>query len=514
MVRRAGGALLAALPVDRQGGQALGAQLYVALRDLILSGGLAPGARLPSSRTLAQDLGVSRTTVVGAYERLVSEGLIEARVGAGSHVAQVLQGDLPPTARPATPGLASPGPATPGPAVPPAPRLSRAAAAALKAATARDRLPGAPGAFVSGLPELDAFPMAQWARLSARHWRSQRSAVMGYGPPGGDPALRAAIAGHLRLNRGITCRAEQVFVTAGAQQAFRLIGSTILNPGDAVWFENPGALGARNALAASGARLVPVPVDADGLVVEAGLRQAPGFRLAFVTPSHQQPLGSVLSLERRLALLAAARAADAWVVEDDYDGEFFFGRQPLPTLQGIDRGGRVIYVGTFSKSLFPALRLGFMLLPEALVAPFSAVLAAAGPGVPAVTQAVVADFITEGHFATHIRRMRKLYAERHMVLRTEMEAALGDRLTLMPCASGLHTVALLPAGLDEGAVAAAAAARGLHTGPLAQYAIAPLDQQGLVLGFGCLRPSLIRRGVAGLAAALGDVAARGGHDRH
>ena len=492
MVKRARGALLEAISIDRTGGRKLGVQLYEALRDLILAGDLAPEARLPSSRMLAQELNLSRTTVVGAYERLEAEGLVEARIGAGSRVARVLQTE-------------GPGPApAPGAAVAQTqpPRLSRAVTAALSLSESRDRLPRAPGAFVTGLPDIDSFPMAQWARLSARHWRQSRARAMGYGRAGGDPALREAIAAHLRLNRGIACDPEQVFVTAGAQQAFQLIGSALLDPGDPVWFENPGAIGARNALIAAGATLVPVPVDAEGLVVSAGLERAPGFRLAFVTPSHQQPLGSVMSLQRRLQLLSAAQTAGAWIIEDDYDGEFFFGPRPLPTLAGIDRTGRVIYVGTFSKSIFPALRLGFMLVPEALAGVFRAVFETSAPGVPAMTEAIVTDFIAEGHFSAHIRRMRRLYRERHEALCTAADAVLGDRLGLVRAESGLHTVGLLGDGLDEAAVAAAAAARGLQLSPLARYAIAPVGRQGLVIGFGSIRTAEIRRGIDRLAAAL------------
>ena len=248
--------------------------------------------------------------------------------------------------------------------------------------------------------------MAQWARLAARHWRSARADVMGYGEPFGHKPLRQAIALHLRANRGIACDAEQIFIVGGAQQAFHLIGSTLLDPGDKVWFENPGAIGARNSLIASGADLVPVPVDEQGLRVADGLGLAPQFRLAFVTPSHQQPLGTVMSLERRFALLHAAEQAGAWIIEDDYDGEFSFGGPPLPTLKSVDATGLVIYVGTFSKSLFPSLRLGYLLAPPALVETFNIITSKLLHGVPTGTQAVVADFIDDGHFGAHLRRMR------------------------------------------------------------------------------------------------------------
>lgn len=492
MVKRARGALLAAIEIDQNSSQTVGTQLYVALRDLILSGGFTAEDRLPSTRTLARELGLSRTTVVGVFERLIAEGLIESSIGSGTFVSAALNADRPQP-------LPEPEPAT-------APqqrlRLSRTIADAVERYGPRRRLPNAPRAFITGLPDLHDFPMAQWARLSAKHWRGARSDVMGYGDSAGDPRLREAIATHLRLNRGITCEADQVFIVGGAQQAFQMIGAVLLNAGDRVWFENPGAIGARNSLIASGANLIPVPIDVEGLSVAEGLRRSPDFRLVFTTPSHQQPLGSIMSLERRLSLLSAAQKAEAWIIEDDYDGEFFFGRQPLPTLKSIDRAGRVIYVGTFSKSIFPSLRLGFMLLPEALADVFSVVSDAFIQGVPTAAQAVVTDFITEGHFSTHIRRMRRLYAERHAALLDGARRELHGLLDLVPAGSGLHTVGFLPPEIDERAAAAAAAAAGIAVSPLARYCIEPCSRSGLVIGFGSIRPAEIRAGVRALRGAL------------
>jgi GntR family transcriptional regulator/MocR family aminotransferase len=373
----------------------------------------------------------------------------------------------------------------------------------------RPRLPHAPRAFVTALPAFDAFPMAQWARLAAKHWRDGRDCVMGYGPPCGYAPLREAVAAHLRANRGVACETEQIFIVGGAQQAFHLIGTVLLNPGDKVWFENPGAIGARNSLLACGAELVPVPVDGEGLRVEEGLRRSRDFRLAFVTPSHHQPLGHVMSLERRFALLRSAEQAGAWIVEDDYDGEFFFGRRPPPTLKSVDRTGLVIYVGTFSKSLFPALRLGFILSPPSLVETFERVSAAFAPGVPTSNQAVVAEFIEEGHFATHIRRMRRIYEERHATLCEAAGRELGGLLEVVPSESGLHTIGRLPSDLSEVAVARAAAERGVVVSPIARFSIEPIADKGLVLGFGGIAPAAIRRGVAVLGEALRDQAKRG-----
>jgi GntR family transcriptional regulator / MocR family aminotransferase len=491
MVKRAGGALLLSIAIDHGSTRPISTQLYVILRDLMLSGAIAAGIRLPASRTLARDLGVSRTTVIDAFDRLIAEGLAEARVGSGTFVSDVLNAERP-RQRPVegrAPDRTKPS-------------LSKAMDWAVDRFSDRPRLPYAPRAFVTALPAFDAFPMAQWARLAAKHWRGSRADVMGYGAPFGHAPLREAIAAHLRANRGIACEMEQIFIVGGAQQAFHLIGTVLLNPGDKVWFENPGAIGARNSLLACGAELVPVPVDGEGLRVDDGLKRSREFRLVFVTPSHHQPLGHVMSLERRFALLRSAEQAGAWIIEDDYDGEFFFGRRPLPTLKSVDRTGLVIYVGTFSKSLFPALRLGFMLVPPSLVDVFKKVSAAFVQGVPTSVQAVVAEFIEEGHFATHIRRMRRIYEERHEALYEAAQRELGGLLDVVRTDSGLHTIGYLPGHLSEIAVARAAEARHIVVSPIARFSIEPTAVNGLVLGFGGVKPPEIRSGVAVLREAL------------
>jgi GntR family transcriptional regulator/MocR family aminotransferase len=496
MVKRAGGALLLSIVIDPRSPRSVSSQLHGALRELILSGSFAVGERLPASRTLARELSLSRTTVIEAFDRLTAEGLIESRVGAGAFVSRALD-----TERPRAP------PREAAAAVPMAtPQLSRTMTQAVSRFGDRARLPTEARAFTTALPAFEAFPVAQWARLSARHWRTPRHQVMGYGEPGGQAALRQAIALHLRANRGIACDAQQIFIVGGAQHAFHLVGSMLLNPGDKVWFENPGAIGARNSLIAAGAELVPVPVDEHGLRVAEGLRLAPMFRLAFVTPSHQQPLGMAMSLQRRFELLQAAAQAGAWIIEDDYDGEFSFGGPPLPTLKSVDATGLVIHVGTFSKSLFPSLRLGYLLAPPALVEPLDAIMARLMHGVPTHTQAVVADFIGEGHFAAHIRRMRRLYAERHEALCSAAAAQLGGALAVERSSSGLHTVGWLRAGHDEAAVVAAAAQRQVTVSSIARYTIAPRaagDSPGLVLGFGGVTPAEIERGVGVLAQVFG-----------
>ncbi|TQV75714.1 PLP-dependent aminotransferase family protein [Denitrobaculum tricleocarpae] len=502
MVKRSGGALLLSLHIDRESGRLVTTQVFTAIREMILSGGLNAGERLPASRTLAKDLGISRTTVIEVFERLAAEGLIESRTGAGTFVSDALRENRPAAASPPTDAAQQPLSK---------PRLSRTIARASE--MFNERLPHKPRAFTTAMPAFDAFPLALWSRQMSKHWRDQRNIVMGYSDPHGYGPLRRAVASHLRANRGIACEPEQIFIVGGAQQAFYLIGSLLLDLNDKVWFENPGAIGARNSLVACGANLIPMPVDDHGLMVEEGLRLAPDFRLAFVTPAHQQPLGSTMSLERRFALLKAADKAEALIIEDDYDGEFCYGGHPQPTLKSVDATGRVIYVGTFSKTLFPALRLGYFVSPPALVDVFNQVSNAFLQGVPSANQAVVASFMEEGHFAAHIRRMRKIYAERHQVLCDAAREHLSGLLEIVPTDTGLHTIGLLPDDLRENEAAAAAGQKGITVTPIERFSIAPTQRNGLVLGFSGIKPPDIVAGVTTLASALEGVHPNAGTGR-
>lgn len=491
MVKKSGGALLLSLNLDHAAPRSLSRQLVVALREMILSGALRAGDRLPATRIIAKDLGVSRTTVVEAFERLAVEGLIVSRTGAGSFVSEALAGHDRSSAGSASSHAAKSRQSQ---------RLARVVARGSSAFF--ERLPHIPGAFTTALPAFDAFPMALWSRHVAKHWRAHRDVVMGYGSAHGYFPLRRAIAAHLRANRGISCDAGQVFIVNGAQHGFQLIGSMLLDPGSSVWFENPGAIGARNCFAAAGAKLEPVPVDDEGIIVEEGLRRAPRFHLAFVTPSHQQPLGCTMSLRRRFALLAAAEAADAWIIEDDYDGEFCYRGQPPPTLKSIDVNGRVIYVGTFSKTLFPALRLGYVLSPPPLVETFERFMEASFPGVASNPQAVVADFMDEGHFSAHIRRMRKLYAERHDALQQAARNELRGLIEIAGTDTGLHATGHLRPEISQVAAAEQAWARQITVAPLSRYCLDPISANGLVLGFSGVRPEEIKRGAGVLAEVL------------
>ena len=488
MVKRAAGALLSAIRIDHGSSRLLATQIVSSIRDIILTGGLRAGDRLPATRTLANDLGVSRTTMVEVFERLTAEGLLEGRTGAGTFVSQSVQIGHPAkeTENEGPEPQADSGFPSPAPV----------------GLAFIERLPHTIRAFTTALPAVDMFPIAQWTRQSNKHWRERRDVVLGYGNASGFPPLRRAIAAHLRANQGINCQDRQIFITNGAQHAFHIIGSMLLNRGDKVWFENPGAIGAYNALLAAGGEMVPLPIDDQGMMVSEGLRRAPDFRLAFATPLHQQPLGVTMSMERRFALLEAAGAADAWIIEDDYDGEFYYGDHPIPTLKSIDHADRVFYVGTFSKTLFPALRLGYMLVPHAFVERLEQMFSAYLPSAPLNQQAIVAGFMDEGHFATHLRRMRRVYTERYQVLKSCADRELNGLLTLKPTDTGLHTIAHLPGELEERVVAEAADKAGITVTPFGRYATAPLTLNGLVLGFSGVPPSDIEAGSKVLADIL------------
>jgi GntR family transcriptional regulator/MocR family aminotransferase len=376
-------------------------------------------------------------------------------------------------------------------------RLARLMAAASQQFA--DRLGHAPRAFTTAMPDYDMFPMAQWARLLNRHWQGDRASILGYHDPLGHPALRTAIARHLRGNRGLACEPGQVFITSGAQQAFQLIAAMLLDPGDAVWFEDPGAIGARNCFVVHGANVVPVGVDSEGLSIDDGMAQAPDFRLAFVTPSHQQPLGVRMSHERRVALLRAAAHRGAFVVEDDWDGDFTLSGRPTPALKAIDAGERVIYVGSFSKSMFPALRIGYLVAPPNLISTFEVALRAFSSGVPASLQAAVAAFFDDGLFAAHIRRMCKLYGERQEVLVAAAREQLSAWLDIRPTVTGMHALALLKPGLSGETVARVADAEGLTVSPVSRFCMRPRPLEALVLGFSGFNAARIASGVTLLA---------------
>ncbi len=332
---------------------------------------------------------------------------------------------------------------------------------------------------------------------------------MGYGANTGYAPLRRAIAEYLGAARGARCTPDQVIITSGSQDALNLATLLLLNPGDAVWMEDPGYRGARAALLTAGAQIVPVPVDHEGLHVEAGIALRPDARMAYVTPSHQYPMGVTMSLTRRLALIDWAKRANAWIVEDDYDSEYRYRGRPLSSLQGLDDANHVLYIGTFSKVLFPALRIGYLVVPEVLVDGFRAVLRTMQHHLPGIEQAVLTDFIVEGHFARHIRQMRQLYAERQQFLLESVRQELGDQLSIGLTEAGLHVTGLLASGVDDLAVAASAGRIGIEAPALSSYSLRSISRGGLVLGYAGLSTSKIKVGVQGLGKAIAAVKVRG-----
>jgi GntR family transcriptional regulator/MocR family aminotransferase len=349
---------------------------------------------------------------------------------------------------------------------------------------------------------VDLFPTELWARLSARLFRRATPGNLGYGDPAGYPLLREAIAAYLGESRGIRCDPGQVLIVAGSQQGFDIACRVLLDPGDSVWVEEPGYLGTRGALLAAGARIVPVPVDGEGLDVAAGINQQSMARMASVTPAHQYPLGSVMSLPRRLALLEWAGRSGAWIVEDDYDSEFRYSGRPLMTLRGLDQEGRVVYLGTFSKVLLPSLRLGYLVVPPGLVDTFLAARALSDDSPPFLSQAVTAEFMAEGHFARHIRRMRAAYADRRAAMLEGARRDLRGIMELPPDETGLQLVGWLAGGLDELNACREAAESGIDMRPLSAYRLLPSDRPGVLLGYAAFSPRDIRDALRRLGEAL------------
>ncbi|MCI0569628.1 MAG: PLP-dependent aminotransferase family protein [Myxococcaceae bacterium] len=482
------GALLPSLRgLDSQQGP-LHRQLSERVRAAILAGTLAPGSRLPSTRTLARDLGVSRSTVELAFSDLSAEGFLERRVGAGSTVSLPEDSRLPRAVAPLPDVRAT------------APALSRQG----KAVVAQLLAPDAPVVlpFTPCLPAVDAFPVTLWQRALSRQVRALGSQLLGTGEPGGLRALREAIASHLTTARGVRCDWRRVLIVSSTQQSLDLAARLLLDPGDTVWMEEPGYLGARLAFAAAGARLCPVPVDREGLRVEEGVSRAPTARLAYVTPSHQYPLGGTLSAERRRALLEWARQANAWVFEDDYDSELRYTSQPLAAVQAMDEAGRVLYAGTFNKALFPAMRLAYLVVPETLVEAFGRAKALADGQAPLLPQAALADFMERGHFAAHLRRMRQVYGERRDSLLDALRRETSGFLQVGPTDAGMHVSVQLPAGTDDVRLVQRAAEKGLDPRALSALYLGEARTPGLVLGFSGAGPAELRRAVRVLAALL------------
>ncbi|MFC7493788.1 MULTISPECIES: PLP-dependent aminotransferase family protein [unclassified Nocardioides] len=450
--------------------------IYRALLGAIRAGRLAPGDRVPPTRVLARDLGVSRTTVATAYDRLSAEGFLATRVGAGTYVTDLAT----PVTREPRPGALRP---REGWTFTPAP-------------TSGGQPPPAHD-FRVGIPDASLFPFDAWRRLLAAEVRAGAHTPGTYAAPAGHPDLRAAISRCIAVSRGVTADPEDILVTRGAQQALDVVARVLVEPGDVVAVEDPGYPQARDVFASHGARVVPVRVDDEGLVVD---EVPPEARVVYTTPSHQFPYGPPLSRRRREVLLELADRHGIAVVEDDYDSEFRFVEGPLDTLHSLDAHGRVLYLGTWSKSLLPALRSGYVVAPESLREALRAARQLAdGHGEPA-TEAALARFISDGLLAAHVRRARAAYAERRALLHTELDRLLGDRLTVVPSAAGLHlTATFTDPAVDDRAVVAAAAGEGVALDALTSYAVGPGSRSGLVLGYGALRPETVRPGLELLA---------------
>lgn len=461
--------------------------LYDCVRSAILSGRLRPGSRLPSTRDLGVQYGLSRGTIVLAFDHLASEGYVEGSVGSGTYVTRTLPDDLLRVA---------PAPAAGRPPERLRPRRLSAFARGVAPFPGYEARPSR--AFRANVPALDLFPMTLWTKVAARRLRAaSANLLLGAGPTGYRP-LQEAISAYLREARGAIVEPAQLVITSGVQDALDLAARLVLDRGDRVCMEDPGYPGAARAFEAAGARVHGAPVDGEGMTLGAGLR---GARLIYVTPAHQFPLGTTMSLGRRLELLAAARRTGALVFEDDYDSEFRYSGRPVPALQGLDRDSQVLFAGSFSKVLFPALRLGYLVVPPDLVDRVSATRSVTGRP-PHLEQAVLCDFITAGHFARHLRRMRQVYADRLEVLLEEARARLGGLLEISPIQAGLQTAGWLRGGKDGEAAARAAAARGLEVTPLARYSRSGRARAALHLGFAALDGPEIRRGVRELAVAL------------
>lgn len=463
-------------------------QLYEGLRQAVLSGRLGVGMRLPSTRELAAVLHVSRNTVLSAFEQLVAEGYLESRVGDGTYVSTALPDELGLVGKQERHNSTAKAKRS-------APRFSQRYQLITAAPMGGSTDEHAPRAFRTGIPALDVFPTKVWSHLVAQQWRKVTPALLTYGDACGYGPLRQAIAAYLGAARGVRCTADQVLITAGSQHALDLVAQTLLDPGDPVWIEDPGYRGARAALLGVGAHLVPIPVDEEGLCVAVGVAHQPVARLAYVTPSHQYPTGATLSITRRLALLDWARQHGGWILEDDYDSEYRYRGRPLAALQGLDQADRVLYSGTFSKVLFPGLRLGYLVTPPALTAAFARTLQLAHRYLSVFDQAVLANFILDGHFARHIRRTRALYAERQQTLVAALQQQLGDDVTVGCAEAGLHLVAWCKTAVDDQQIAKAALRQGIEVAPISAYSMLTPARSGLVLGYGMLNQDEIRAGV-------------------
>ena len=470
-----------AISVNRDCPEPLQRQLFETLRNAVLSSELMPGARLPASRNLARMLRLGRNTVSAAYEQLAAEGYVESVIGSGTRVSERASLSHRNAGDSGGPGTRGDGPGI-------------SARGRILAATPRPVRSGATGAFQPGLPALDEFPFSSWARFVARRFRSGGKELFGYESSGGLESFRSAIADYVGRVRGVRCNESQVIVVAGTQAALDLSSRMLLDPDDDVWLENPCYPGARGAFLSAGCQLRPVPVGPEGFDVEHASARFPKARLAYVTPSYQYPLGVTMSLDQRLRLLEWAEHAGAWIIEDDYDSEYRYRGRSISALQGLDSGARVLYMGTFSKTMFPALRIAYVIVPSSLVNPFRNALRQSGQAAALPLQAALADFIREGAYARHVRRMRGLYAERQKMFLELSERHLDGRVRFRPSDAGMQLIGYLSdQTLDDREISKHAADAGVVAQPLSNLYIAEPAARGLFLGYaGVAYPAMER----------------------
>ena len=470
-------------------------QIYEKMRQSILRGEIPAQSRIPSSRSLAAQLGVSRMTVINAYDQLLAEGYLVGKIGAGTFVASELPEEL--LQSPRTQSVKNEALSRELNLSKIGKQIAQDFDDVRREHSANNFIP-----FQNGLTALDAFPFDVWSRISARVQRKSPLATLKNDDLAGFRPLREAIAAHLKTARGVVCEPEQIIITSGAQQALALIAAVFLERGDEVWIEDPGYLSARNLFAFSGAKIIPVPVDEDGLNLQAALKESRNPKLIYVTPSHQYPLGVTMSVARRLSLIEAARASGAWIIEDDYDSEYRYAGHPLASLQGLDRDGRVLYIGTFSKTIFPSLKLGCLVVPPDLVDVFTSARILSGAHSPLIVQATLAEFIAEGHFARHVRRMRTLYEKRQQILLAEVRRNLDGLLEMKANDSGMHLVGWLPDNLDEIEISQKAIQQNVRLQPVSDSSVNKYPRGGLVFGYAGFNEKQIKHGVQKLTEIL------------
>ena len=478
MVKAAKGALLSTLEIDRRCGVPIYRQIEDFLRKMILGGALPPSQKLPSTRELALELGVSRITIKSVYEQLISEGYVQGKTGAGTFVSKGLDSETP---------------------VVPSFKITEkdylegnfsqtAEHISLSQASARY---GSIMPFRPGVPALDKFPIKKWSKYISRATTKSDVANLSYGGLLGSKKLRASIAHHLADSRGMRVDPKQILITSGAQQAFVLISYVLMNKNDTIWYENPGHIAGRDVMKIAGGHVSPVPIDKEGLNLPYAILNFPKPKLIFTTPSHQQPLGITMSLTRRLALLKYASKNASWVIEDDYDSEFRYRGRPLPALAALDKVGRVLYVGTFSKSLFPSVRIGYVVLPEMLMDAFAKTRNILGQTSSAITEEALSNFMDDGAFAEHIRKMRRLYRDRRDILIKALRDYCCNILVPQQTDAGMHIIADLKNGMTDRLAHSKLLNSGIDSLPLSIYYDGPIERQALVLGFSGIQKSLI-----------------------